>query len=155
VAPFAGTTRAPQLIVFRSFGKFFGLAGVRLGFLIAASAITSRMRRRLGDWPVSVDAIVAGCAAYADTVWSDRTRDWLARQALRLDTLLMRLGYDIVGGTSLYRLAHAADAPRRFQALLRAGILVRPFDYDPTLLRFGIPYGRTEWMRLADSGTTR
>lgn len=148
VAPLAGTARAPRLIVLRSFGKFFGLAGVRLGFVIAATSITERLRRLLGDWPVSADAIVAGCAAYADPVWIDRTRDWLAQQALRLDTLLMRLGYEVLGGTSLYRLARAVDAPRRFQALLRAGILVRPFDHDATLLRFGIPHGRTEWLRL-------
>lgn len=155
VTPLAGTVRAPRLIVFRSFGKFFGLAGVRLGFIVAAAAIATRMRRLLGDWPVSIDAIVAGCAAYADIVWCERTRDWLAQQALQLDTLLMRLGYEIVGGTSLYRLVRAADASQRFQALLHAGILVRPFDYDPMLLRFGIPYGRAEWMRLAGSGTVR
>ena len=92
VASLAGTMRAPRLIVFRSFGKFFGLAGVRLGFIIAASAITTRMRRLLGDWPVSVDAIVAGCAAYADHVWIERTRNWLVQQALQLDKLLMRSG---------------------------------------------------------------
>lgn len=155
VASLAGTMRAPRLVVFRSFGKFFGLAGVRLGFVIAASAITTRMRRLLGDWPVSVDAIVAGCAAYADNVWIERTRSWLVQQSQRLDTLLVRLGYEVVGGTSLYRLVRATDAPHRLQALLRAGILVRPFDHDPTLLRFGIPYGRMEWMRLADSGATR
>jgi cobalamin biosynthetic protein CobC len=151
IATLAGTSRAPRLIVLRSFGKFFGLAGLRLGFVIATTPIAARLRALLGDWPVSVDAIVAGCAAYADTVWIERTRDWLQRQSQRLDTLLERLGYEVIGGTSLYRLTRTSDAPNRFQTLLRAGILVRPFDHEATLLRFGIPYGRNEWLRLAAS----
>lgn len=151
VSSLAGSERAPRMIVLRSFGKFFGLAGMRLGFVIAATPIASRLRHLIGDWPVSVDALVAGSAAYADLTWSDRTRDWLTRQSTRLDAVLARLGYDVIGGTSLFRLARLADAAQRFQSLARAGILVRPFEYDPTLLRFGLPYGRGEWQRLSAS----
>ncbi|MGH8188785.1 MAG: aminotransferase class I/II-fold pyridoxal phosphate-dependent enzyme, partial [Steroidobacteraceae bacterium] len=148
VAALAGTERAPRLIVLRSFGKFFGLAGVRLGFVVAARSIGARIRSLIGDWPVSSDALTAGLAAYADVRWAARTRKLLVRTAPRLDTLLRSSGFAIVGGTSLFRLARAADAREHFARLLAAGILVRPFDHDATLLRFGLPGNPHEWERL-------
>ena len=151
VAPVAGVARYPRLVVLRSFGKFYGLAGVRLGFVIAAPPIIARFRELFGDWPVSADAIAAGLAAYADDTWAERTRERLLRSAHRLDDLLKRSGFEIVGGTSLFRLARGGDARDRFENLLRAGILARPFDHDPTLLRFGLPHEPSAWLRLADA----
>jgi len=151
VAALAGTARAPRMIVLRSFGKFYGLAGVRLGFVIASTALATQLRRMLGDWPVSVDALRAGLAAYADEAWATKTRQRLHRAAHRLDKLLISGGMTIVGGTSLYRLARAQNARARFTQLLSHGILVRPFDYDSTLLRFGLPHGATDWRRVANA----
>jgi cobalamin biosynthesis protein CobC len=148
VAALAGTDRAPRLIVLRSFGKFFGLAGVRLGFVIAARSFAARIRSLIGDWPVSSDALVAGIAAYTDAQWAARMRRFLATAARRLDALLSDNGFAVVGGTSLFRLARADDARLRFARLLAAGILVRPFDHDATLLRFGLPRSSHEWARL-------
>jgi len=149
VAGLAGSDAAPRMVVLRSFGKFYGLAGVRLGFVIASSAIATRLRQLLGDWPVSADALAAGLAAYADEAWAQRTRDRLSRAAQQLDKLILESGMTIIGGTSLYRLARAPDARLRFTQLIARGVLVRPFDYDETLLRFGLPGGREDWRRLA------
>jgi cobalamin biosynthetic protein CobC len=149
VADVAGTERASRMIVLRSFGKFYGLAGVRLGFVIASAAIATQLRHLLGDWPVSVDALRAGLAAYADDAWAARTRLRLHRAAQRMDKLLIGAGMTIVGGTSLYRLARAPNARARFTQLMSHGILARPFDHDPTLLRFGLPLGSKEWRRVA------
>ncbi len=149
VAREAGNARAPRLVVLRSFGKFFGLAGLRLGFVVAAASLASAMRSLLGEWPVSSDAIAAGLAAYADRRWADRERAALQKAAQRLDQLLQSSGFELAGGTSLFRLARAADARARFARLLAAGILVRPFDFAPDLLRFGLPRGRDQWRRLA------
>jgi cobalamin biosynthesis protein CobC len=149
IASLAGADRAPRLVVLRSFGKFFGLAGVRLGFVIAARSTAASVRRLIGDWPVSSDALAAGIAAYSDTEWAVRTRALLAKSAQRLDALLTGSGFAIVGGTSLFRLARAADARERFARLLAAGILARPFDHDATLLRFGLPGNARDWERLA------
>jgi cobalamin biosynthetic protein CobC len=149
VAGEAGTADAPRLVVLRSFGKFFGLAGLRLGFVVAAPAIAGDMRGLLGEWPVSSDALAAGLAAYADRRWVDRERLILQKSARRLDRLLATSGFEPAGGTSLFRLARAADARERFARLLAAGILVRPFDFDPRLLRFGLPRGHDQWQRLA------
>jgi cobalamin biosynthetic protein CobC len=148
VADLAGSERAPRLIVLRSFGKFYGLAGLRLGFVIAAPSIGATLRHLLGDWPVSVDALTAGIAAYADSTWAQRTRESLQRTAQRFDRLLTGSGFEIVGGTTLFRLARAQDAQSRFAHLLSCGVLARPFDHDATLLRFGLPGGRNDWQRL-------
>ena len=148
VASLAGSKRYPRLLVLRSFGKFYGLAGLRLGFVIAAPGIAQRFRSLLGDWPVTADAIAAGCAAYADAAWGERTRARLQSAAHSLDALLVRSGFTLVGGTSLFRLARSNTAGRCFERLLDAGILVRPFDHDATLLRFGLPYGAPAWQRL-------
>lgn len=130
---------AERLIVLKSFGKFYGLPGLRLGFVVATRDLAGRLRRRLGDWPVSAEAIVMGRAAYADTAWRAATRARLARDAGRLDKILTAGGFEIVGGTSLFRLAAAPDAGERFQKLCEAGILTRPFAYAATWLRFGLP----------------
>jgi cobalamin biosynthetic protein CobC len=105
----------------------------------------------IGDWPVSVDALAAGLAAYADRAWADRMRGQLGAAARRLDGLLTRHGFEVVGGTSLYRLVRAADAPARFERLAAAGILTRPFQHDARLLRFGLPGSPDAWRRLGEA----
>jgi cobalamin biosynthetic protein CobC len=149
VAAAAGTTAGAKLIVLRSFGKFFGLAGLRLGFIVAATPLAATIRGLLGEWPVSTDALAAGLAAYANVRWMDRERALLQKSAQRLDGLLALSGFELAGGTSLFRMARAPDAHERFTRLLTAGILVRPFDFAPDLLRFGLPRGREQWRRLA------
>lgn len=137
-----------RLIVLRSFGKFFGLAGLRLGFVVADESLIARLRARLGDWPVCAEAIAAGLCAYPDAAWAERTRARLARDAARLDGLLGRAGLQVVGGTALFRLARGRHAPTVFQRLALAGVLCRPFA-DPQLLRFGLPGRPADWARLA------
>lgn len=142
----------PRTVVLRSFGKFYGLPGVRLGFVVAAPEIADQVRRRTGDWPVGADAIALGRAAYADRPWAEQTRARLSRDAARLDRLLAAAGFDILGGTSLFRLTRSSDAERLALALAERGILVRPFADQPTWLRFGLP-GRRDWRRLESALT--
>jgi cobalamin biosynthetic protein CobC len=151
VTPLAGAPGHERLIVLRSFGKFHGLAGARLGFLVAEPDLAARVRRALGDWPVSGPAIAAGLAAYPDTAWARQTRQRLIESTVQIDSLLRRAGFEIAGGTLLFRLTRAADAPRRFEALAQAGILTRPFPWDETLIRFGLPGPDQDWLRLADA----
>lgn len=137
-----------RTIVLRSFGKFYGLPGVRLGFIVSDSATAARARALVGDWPVSAEAVAIGTAAYGDRAWATRTRERLDRAADWLDGLLADGGFIPAGGTSLFRLARAADADRRFARLAQHGVLTRPFSHDPTVLRFGLPR-RGDWGRLA------
>jgi cobalamin biosynthetic protein CobC len=137
-----------NIVVLRSFGKFFGLAGLRLGFALAAPGAAARLKASLGPWAVSGAAIAVGVAALTDRPWKEAARALLAREAQRLDALLAGEGLDVVGGTSLFRLVRTTAASELFHHLGRAGILVRRFDEQPTWLRFGLPAGDQVWTRL-------
>ena len=137
-----------RLVVLRSFGKFYGLPGLRLGFVIAEPSLAAQVRQAFGDWPVSTPAILAGRAAYADEVWRSRMRRTLRRDRIRLDTLLEGAGLTVLGGTDLFRLARTQNAEAVFRRLAAGGVLCRLFD-QPDLLRFGLPGARADWDRLA------
>ncbi|MBU1286240.1 MAG: threonine-phosphate decarboxylase CobD [Alphaproteobacteria bacterium] len=146
LAPFAG---AESLIILRSFGKFFGLAGLRLGALLGPPALLDAMSQRLGVWPVSGPALTIGTQAYGDGLWQAETRDRLAAARRRLDTILLDAGLWLVGGTDLFRLAKTDQAPQLWHRLAEAGIYVRRFGYAPDLLRIGLPANTAGEHRLA------
>jgi cobalamin biosynthesis protein CobC len=137
------------VVVLRSFGKFFGLAGLRLGFAIAAPEQAARLRAQLGPWPVTGPAVATGSLALADTTWIETTQRALTLAAQRLDGLLLNAGFEIVGGTSLYRLVRTNRAGVVFEQLGRAGIVVRRFRHAPTWLRYGLPGPESAWQRLS------
>lgn len=138
----------PALIVLRSFGKAYGLAGLRLGFALTAPALAHRLRTALGPWAASGPAAAIGTLALTDEPWRLEAAARLARDASRLDTLLETAGLKIRGGTTLFRLAASPSAPAVFNRLGAAGILVRRFEADPTWLRFGLPPDQPAWDRL-------
>lgn len=139
---------AGDIVVLRSFGKFFGLGGLRLGFALAAPGIAARLAASLGPWAVSGPAIAIGQTALADDRWSKAMRERLEGEALRLDAVLIGRGIEIVGGTSLFRLVRLYSADRLFRHLGRAGILVRRFPEHAAWLRFGLPGSEAAWERL-------
>lgn len=134
-------------IVLRSFGKTYGLAGLRLGFAVAARPMARSIRSALGPWAVSGAAVAFGTAALADAAWLDATRARLQADVGRLDALLTQGGLRVAGGTLLFRLARHARAAAVFDRLGQSGILIRRFDGEPDWLRFGVPGGG--WNRLA------
>jgi cobalamin biosynthetic protein CobC len=138
----------PGAVVLRSFGKIYGLAGVRLGFAVAAAHVAARLRAELGPWAVSGPAIALGIAALDDDAWLARARQRLARDGSRLDAMLERANCSIVGGTPLFRLVTAAEAARLADRLAHHGIHVRRFNYAPSWLRFGLPGCDEAWHRL-------
>jgi cobalamin biosynthesis protein CobC len=137
-----------NVVVLRSFGKFFGLAGARLGFALAAPAEAARLRATLGPWAVSGPALAVGAKALADRAWIERTRYQLAQAAERLDVTLESAGLEVLGGTSLFRLVRAPAANTLFHLLGRAGIFVRTFPDNASWLRFGLPPNERAWRRL-------
>jgi 5,6-dimethylbenzimidazole synthase len=147
-ASVAGEVARGNIVVLRSFGKFFGLAGLRLGFTLAAPVLATRIAAQLGPWAVSGPALAVGAQALADRAWIDETRAQLARAANRLDALLTGSGLDLVGGTTLFRLARSSVATELFHHLGRAGIFVRKFPDHPEWLRFGLPAAEPDWQRL-------
>lgn len=144
----AGDVEAGNIVVLRSFGKFFGLAGVRLGFALASEPLTRRLADQLGPWAVAGPALEYGLRALADTGWQEETRARLARHASRLDTLLAAAGIAISGGTSLFRHIRSADAPAIHRHLGSHGVILRAFSDRPNELRCGLPGAEQEWASL-------
>ncbi|MGA8170451.1 MAG: threonine-phosphate decarboxylase CobD [Methylocystis sp.] len=138
-----------NLVVLRSFGKAYGLPGLRLGFALCEPAVAVELRAALGPWSVSGPALAIGVAALADEAWLARSAVLAAVSARRLDALLVGAGFSIVGGTSLFRLAQHAEASSWFERLGSAGILTRRFAEQKTWLRFGLPAESGDWARLA------
>jgi cobalamin biosynthetic protein CobC len=137
-----------RLIVSRSFGKFFGLAGVRLGFVLAPPALLRRLRHLMGEWPVCAAALAFGRAAYADSAWIERTRVRLPQAAARLDAVLRGHGLAASGHCPLFRLIETPWAQRLFEGLAHRHILTRPFADHPRLLRIGLPADDHDLLRL-------
>lgn len=127
------------IVVLRSFGKFYGLAGLRLGFAIGDADVVTRLGRLVGDWPVSGTAIRLGCRALTDTDWQAPARTRLRHGRERLAEILTAAGLGIAGGTDLFQLAIAPDAVRLHEALARQAVWTRIFDDQPGRIRFGLP----------------
>src|SRR5215470_17650781 len=147
-ASLAGEVDRNAIVVLRSFGKFFGLAGIRLGFALATPSIAARLSAKLGPWAVSGPALAIGTTALADRAWIDEARNRLIAAADRLKAILLSAGLEIVGSTALFQLARTPAAYDLFHHLGRAGILVRSFPEHPSWLRFGLPGTEADWARL-------
>jgi len=143
LAPRAG---APGLVVLRSLGKFFGLAGLRLGFVLAERAVLAPLAEALGPWAVSGPARWWGTLALRDRAWQGRARARLVEAAARLDRCLAARGWEVSGGTALFRWLPGDEAPARQAALARAGVWTRVYA-APLGLRIGLPPAGA-WARL-------
>jgi cobalamin biosynthetic protein CobC len=136
-------------VVLRSVGKTYGLAGLRLGFAIASRAFAARMREELGPWAVSGVALMLGRRALRDGAWLSATRERLVADTARLDGMLRAAGFEVMGGTLLFRLARHPSAAIFVQRLGQQGIHVRAFPTAPEQLRFGLPGNDAAFGRLA------
>jgi cobalamin biosynthetic protein CobC len=136
-------------IVLRSFGKTYGLAGIRLGFAIARPDLAARLREELGPWAVSGPALAVGRAALGDAAWLEQAARRLARDARRLDAMLLSARFRVLGGTPLFRFAAHDDVPAMVERLGRSGIHVRAFRHLPDRLRFGMPADESDFRRVA------
>lgn len=137
----------PATLVLRSFGKSYGLAGLRLGFAIGDPVLTQALRAAMGPWAVAGPALHVGATALADSPWLAQAGAARAADAARLDALLAPHGR-IVGGTALFRLLETGNAPALFSHLGRHGLYLRRFQNDARWLRFGLPGQASEWARL-------
>ena len=146
LAPKAGQ---PGLLILRSFGKFFGLAGLRLGFVLGDEADIAALAGLAGPWPVSGTAVEIGRRALLDREWGAATSARLDRECLRLDGEVAQLGWTLVGGTPLFRLYETGDAKLVQEKLARALIWSRVFPHQKGWLRLGLPGDETEWARLS------
>ncbi|MDB5363436.1 MAG: cobC [Rhodospirillales bacterium] len=145
----------PGLVILRSFGKFFGLAGLRLGFAFGPAGLIDRLNAAFGPWAVAGPALEIGRAALSDASWIAATRVRLAAAARALDAALSTAGLEPIGGTDLFRLARIDGAERLADRLGRHHILVRRFADQPNWLRFGLPPDAAAAARLRAALTNR
>jgi len=138
-----------NMIVFRSFGKFFGLAGLRLGFAICKKTLCQAMDARLGPWNVSGPALEIGALALNDTRWIENTRDQINSNCADQVEVISVCGLKLVGSAGLFMEFEHTNASAIYEGLLKDHILVRPFPQRPTRLRFGLCKNMEELERLA------
>ncbi len=139
--------QVPGLIVLRSLGKFFGLAGARVGFVLAEPGVREQLEELLGPWTVSGPSRQVAMQALQDRDGQQRMQIALHHSAKRLADLLKRQGLPVAAGTALFQWVPLAEASFWQEALARRGILVRHF-VDPPGLRFGLPGTEAAWRRL-------
>ena len=137
-------------IVLKSFGKFWGLAGLRLGFAIGDPEIIAKLRTKLGPWQVSGPALAIGAAALEDIAWPEQTRASLSQSANRLDDLMAQAGVTPLGGSDLFRLYETDDAAVWQDKLAQQHIWSRIFPYSKTWLRLGLPPS-DRWSQLENA----
>jgi cobalamin biosynthetic protein CobC len=147
LAPFANRV---GLIVLRSFGKFFGLAGVRLGFVLAERKLLKLLAEQVGPWAISGPTRVLGQACLLDTEAQARQRIRTQQASERLAILLERFGFEPHGGCALFQWLIADDAEQLHQFMARRGILLRLFVHNSSV-RFGLPADEADWARLTQA----
>lgn len=139
--------RHPGLLVFRSFGKFFGLAGIRLGFVLGPERILHAIGDALGPWAVSGPALAVAQAVFTQPSQPIRSR--ILERHESLHHVLTTAGLTIAGGTALFALIELEGAAALHEHLCRRLILTRRFDYAPRWLRLGLSPDEAGDARLA------
>jgi len=132
------------LIILRSVGKFFGLAGIRCGFVIAPDRLLTELNERLGPWTISHPSRYIATAALLDDHWQTQTRSELKIQSARLALLLNEQGLQPTGGSDLFQWVKISQAKEIHQHFAMQGILIRFFS-KPSSLRFGLPVNEQQW----------
>lgn len=146
----AGHAHLPGLILLRSFGKFFAMAGARLGFVLAEPEVLARLADALGPWPIAGPSRLIGTALLADHPGQQLQREKLMADAQRLACLLTVNGLPVKGGCALFQYAVTSESHQLHHFLAQQGILVRRFQHPPSL-RFGLPSDQQGWSRLASA----
>lgn len=143
----ADATQARGLVVLRSVGKFFGLAGLRLGFVAAHDDILGPLADMLGPWAVSGPAQQVARAALEDGSWQRNTQQQLQAAGSRLRGLLA--GHGIASsGTALFQWWPEPRAEDFHDHMARRGIWVRLFREAARGIRLGLPPDEAGWQRL-------
>lgn len=152
----AAQSQRPGLIVLRSFGKFFGLAGVRLGFVLAESQFLGILAKQIGPWSVSGPTRILGQACLDDTDGHRLQRERTEQASTRLTALLTRFDLAPQGGCALFQWLITPQAAELYEFCAQRGILLRIFPGDGAFhngsghasVRLGLPRDEVDWVRL-------
>lgn len=139
------------LLVLRSFGKFYGLAGMRLGFALGCKADINALAELAGPWPVCGPALEIGADALANSAWAKATTTRLLGEINRMDEPASKAGWKIIGGTCLFRLYQTESAQKAQEKLAKHHIWSRIFPYSDSWVRLGMPGNEAEWERYTNA----
>lgn len=145
---FCSNRSMDRVLILKSFGKFFGLAGLRLGFALGDRGLIAMLRNELGPWAVSGPAAAISCSAFEDADWISQTRSRLREDSQRLQDMLLQANLSVIGKTDLFTLIESKQAKNLFEHLCRVNILTRPFPDFPDYLRIGLPGAQDQWQRF-------
>lgn len=138
------------LIILRSIGKFFGLAGLRVGFVFATPNLLGQLAELLGPWPVAQVSRYLTKLALSDIKWQQQQRQILPKSSQRLNSLLIRYNLLPTGSCALYQWVCTNHAEKWHEQLAQQGIFTRLFT-APSSLRFGLPSNEQEWQQLTQA----
>lgn len=137
----------PGLIILRSLGKFYGLAGVRAGAVLSEPSIIESLRQLLGPWSLSGPTRYVMAQALQDSAWHKQNCLRLQQDTQRLAHILQTAGLKSLGGTVLFQTVQTDTPLELAEQLAAQGILVRIFE-QPGMLRFGLAANEQQWQRL-------
>lgn len=135
------------MIVLRSIGKFFGLAGIRVGFIFSSKSILPLIKNDIGPWPISSPSRYIATQALKDRGWQKTTNENLNKKSQHLKEQLKNNKLLTAGGCSLFQWVKHPNASQIFQYLAKQGVLVRYFK-DSSSIRFGLPENDKAWKKL-------
>jgi histidinol-phosphate aminotransferase len=130
-----------NICILRTFSKAYGIAGIRIGYAIAAAELLAPMRACSESFPVNLLAQIAGEAALRDRAFLERTVAVNAEGRRQLTRAFDRLGIPTVPSQTNFILAHVGPRAKQvYDELLKRGVIVRPCaGYDlPEHLRITI-----------------
>ena len=137
------------LLILKSFGKFFGLAGIRIGFAFGQKSLTDRLHAMLGPWAVAGTAMEIARKAYGDKDGIAELKLRIAECRRSLSEVLAENGLKEIGGTGLFALVEHPNAEHIYEGLASRHILTRKFAHSPKWLRFGLAAHEVEYWRLS------
>lgn len=126
------------LFVLRSLGKFFGLAGARVGFLLGSEQTLTSAQEEIGPWTITGPSRLIAKQALMDKIWQEKMRLLLPDSSQRLLELLTQYCLVPSASTALFQFVQTSQAMLWQHHLAKQGIWVRLFNEIPAL-RFGLP----------------
>ncbi|MEY2820649.1 MAG: hypothetical protein RL105_221 [Verrucomicrobiota bacterium] len=127
-----------KVVVTRTFSKAYGLAGLRVGYLVGSEEVCGLINRVRQPFNVNLPALAGAEAALDDAEFLSRSRRANAEGVAQLSDGLRRLGFEFIPGHANFLAANIPNAEAAFTTLQKAGVIVRPLK----------GYGMGGWLRL-------
>jgi len=147
-------SKSPHLIILRSLGKFFGLAGIRCGVLFANPTLLKTAKRFLGPWQIATPSRWVATKALTDRNWQTQAIKDLTNSSQRLEELITHfLPPDKIASCSRSDLfcsivfQNEKEQQLTYAHFLKHGILIRRFSIC-FRLRIGLPKDDVAWKKL-------